>query len=88
LRARSPSATVVYSVSQKSAYRSENEGVSWDNLTGFRGRSILGDGLSDLAVSPSDASVDEMHPGDLKTAEAFGANFAEVMKRVSSAITS
>jgi hypothetical protein len=29
-----------------------------------------------------------MHPGDLKTAEAFGANFAEVMKRVSSAITS
>jgi hypothetical protein len=29
-----------------------------------------------------------MHPGDLKTSEAFGANFAEVMKRVSSAITS
>ena len=48
----------------------------------------LGGFVGLVAVSPSDASVDEMHPGDLKTAEAFGANFAEVMKRVSSAITS
>jgi hypothetical protein len=31
--------------------------------------------------------VDEMNSGDLKTAEAFGANFAEVMKRVRSTIT-
>jgi uncharacterized protein (TIGR03437 family) len=54
LRARSPSAPVLYSVSAKFAYRSENEGSSWDNLTGFRGRSILGEGLSDLAVSPVD----------------------------------
>ncbi len=53
LRARSPSATVLYAVG-KYVYRSENEGASWDNLTNFRGSSILGDGLSDLAVSPSD----------------------------------
>ncbi|MBA6410271.1 MULTISPECIES: hypothetical protein [unclassified Pseudoalteromonas] len=35
-----------------------------------------------LVASPSDASVDEMIPGDLKTAEAFGANVAEVTKAV------
>jgi hypothetical protein len=28
-----------------------------------------------------------MNSGDLKTAEAFGANFAEVLKRVSTTIT-
>ena len=48
----------------------------------------LGGFVGLVAVSPSDASVDEMNSGDLKTAEAFGANFAEVMKRVSSTITS
>ncbi len=53
VRARSASAAVLYAVG-KFAYRSENEGVSWDNLTGFRGTSILGSGLNDLAVSPSD----------------------------------
>src|SRR5581483_10680186 len=37
----------------KFVYRSDNSGRNWDNLTGFRGRSILGDGLRDLAVSPS-----------------------------------
>ena len=34
-------------------YRSDNSGKNWDNLTGFRGVSIIGDGLRDLAVSPS-----------------------------------
>ena len=33
-------------------------------------------------TSPSDAGVDEMIPGDLKTAEAFGANVADVVKSV------
>lgn len=37
------------------AYRSEDGGLTWSNLTGFKGTSILGDGLSDLAVSPRDA---------------------------------
>lgn len=35
-----------------------------------------------LVTSPSDASVEEMIPGDLKTAEAFGANVADVIKAV------
>ena len=47
----------------------------------------LGGYLGLVVVSPSDASVDEMIPGDLKTAEAFGANVAEVVKRVSRTIT-
>ncbi|MGR7997856.1 flavodoxin family protein [Xanthobacter sp. ZOL 2024] len=44
-----------------------------NNLGGYRGL---------LVVSPSDAAVDEMIPGDLKTAEAFGANVAEVAREV------
>jgi NAD(P)H dehydrogenase (quinone) len=39
-----------------------------------------------VVVSPSDASVDDMIPGDLKTAEAFGANVAEVTKRVNGVV--
>ena len=46
----------------------------------------LGGFVGLVVVSPSDASVDEMIPGDLKTAEAFGANIAEVTMRVSSSI--
>jgi uncharacterized protein (TIGR03437 family) len=34
-------------------YKSDNNGSSWDNLTGLRNVSIIGDGLRDLAVSPS-----------------------------------
>ena len=52
LRASSPSAAILYAVG-KFAYRSENDGASWDNLTNFRGTSILGNGLNDLAVSPT-----------------------------------
>ncbi|MFA6966171.1 flavodoxin family protein [Bosea sp. (in: a-proteobacteria)] len=44
-----------------------------NNLGGYQGL---------LVVSPSDAGVDEMVPGDLKTAEAFGASVAEVVKSV------
>src|ERR1700687_35496 len=33
-------------------YRSDNSGKNWDNVTAFRGQSIVGDGLRDLAVSP------------------------------------
>jgi NAD(P)H dehydrogenase (quinone) len=43
----------------------------------------LGGYLGLVVVSPSDSSVDEMIPGYLRTAEAFGANVAEVVKRVS-----
>lgn len=36
-------------------YRSEDGGNSWGALTNFRGSSILGDGMVDVAVSPRDA---------------------------------
>jgi NAD(P)H dehydrogenase (quinone) len=48
----------------------------------------LGGYIGLVVVSPSDASIDEMHLGDLRTAEAFGANIAEVVKRVSNVISS
>jgi uncharacterized protein (TIGR03437 family) len=35
------------------AYRSENGGANWDNLTAFRNSSIVGEDIRDLAVSPS-----------------------------------
>lgn len=44
-----------------------------NHLGGYRGL---------LVTSPSDASVDEMIPGDLRTAEAFGANIADVVREV------
>ncbi|HTA69411.1 MAG TPA: hypothetical protein VK776_14065 [Bryobacteraceae bacterium] len=34
------------------AYRSDDGGITWANLTAYKGGSILGDGLADLAVSP------------------------------------
>jgi uncharacterized protein (TIGR03437 family) len=37
----------------KFVYTSDNDGVSWDNLTAFRNTSIVGDDLRDLAVSPA-----------------------------------
>jgi uncharacterized protein (TIGR03437 family) len=37
-----------------SAFRSEDDGRSWRNLTQFRGQSLIGPGLADLAVSPTD----------------------------------
>jgi NAD(P)H dehydrogenase (quinone) len=42
----------------------------------------LGGYLGLLVTSPSDAGVDEMVSGDLKTAEAFGRNVADVVKSV------
>ncbi len=35
-------------------YRSDDGGLTWSNLTGFKGLSILGEGLADSAVSPRD----------------------------------
>lgn len=42
----------VYALGQF-VHRSDNSGKNWENLTSFRGVSIIGDGLRDLAVSPS-----------------------------------
>lgn len=47
------------------AYRSIDEGRSWTNVTRFRGQSILGDSLADLAISPQD-------PEDIAVASASG----------------
>lgn len=42
----------------------------------------LGGYLGLLVATPGDASVEEMIPGDLRTAEVFGANVAAVVKRL------
>lgn len=38
-------------------YRSDDGGGHWTNLTSYRGRSILGERIADLAVSPLDPEV-------------------------------
>lgn len=38
----------------KSAYRSEDDGATWTNLTQYRGSNLLGDVLTDIAASPRD----------------------------------
>lgn len=50
-RARVQSSSVVYAFG-RFAYRSEDGGASWENLSAFRSSSILGNNLRDLAVSP------------------------------------
>lgn len=42
----------------------------------------LGGYLGLLVATPGDASVEEMVPGDLRTAEVFGGNVAAVVKRL------
>ncbi len=63
--------TGMHASSSKAATRDD-----LNNLGGFKGL---------LVTSPSDASVEEMVAGDLLTAEAFGANVAEVVRTVKSA---
>jgi uncharacterized protein (TIGR03437 family) len=38
----------------RNAFRSDDGGVNWTNLTQYQNRSIIGEGLLDLAVSPHD----------------------------------
>lgn len=52
-RARSARSAVVYAAG-RDVWRSVNEGARWENLTGFRGDSILGGRIRDIAVHPSD----------------------------------
>jgi uncharacterized protein (TIGR03437 family) len=37
----------------KNAWRSEDGGINWRNVTSYQGQSILGEALADIAVSPS-----------------------------------
>lgn len=52
-RARTVRNAVVYAVG-RNAWRSVNGGQAWENLTGYRGDSILGGRIRDLAVHPAD----------------------------------
>src|ERR1700730_3448956 len=47
----------------RDAYRSDDSGLSWSNLTSYKGVSILGEWLSDVASSPRDP--DEVVVGSL-----------------------
>ncbi len=47
------------------AYRSDDGGATWSNLTKYKGISILGDGLTDVAASPRD-------PDDVMVASSNG----------------
>ena len=51
VRVGSPDGQRVYAFG-RFVYRSEDGGRHWENITGYRGASIIGDGLRDLAVSP------------------------------------
>ena len=46
-------------------YRSEDAGRNWSNLTDYRGQSLIGDGILDLAISPRESD-------DLTVAAATG----------------
>ena len=53
LRSHSTGSGRIYGVA-RNAYRSDDGGISWTNLTAYKGASILGEGLADLAISPRD----------------------------------
>ena len=48
--------TRIYAVGRY-GYRSDDGGYTWTNLTAFENRSIIGDGLADVAVSPKDPDL-------------------------------
>jgi uncharacterized protein (TIGR03437 family) len=53
LRASASNAGRLYAFG-KQVYRSEDQGQSWSSLTAYRGESIIGPEMNDLAVSPRD----------------------------------
>jgi len=54
LRAASRRAPMVYALNSSDVWRSDDEGASWRNLTRSQATSIVGEGFTDLAVSPLD----------------------------------
>ncbi|MBK5290262.1 MAG: hypothetical protein JJE04_01025 [Acidobacteriia bacterium] len=60
----SPGASSLYALG-RAVYSSDDRGKSWTNLTEYRGQSIVGGGLLDLAVSPRD-------PAEIAIAGRFG----------------
>jgi uncharacterized protein (TIGR03437 family) len=55
----------LYALGHDNVYGSEDRGGTWLNLTGYNGRSIIGDNFSALAISPSD-------PKDVSSANQYG----------------
>jgi len=55
----------VYAAARDNVYGSDDNGRSWINLTGYNGRSILGEGFTSLAVSSA-------NPQELAAANQFG----------------
>ncbi len=53
LVAASTARTIVYAAG-RFAWRSEDGGLNWQNLTAYRNQSLLGSDLKDLAVDPAD----------------------------------
>jgi len=58
-------ASRLYARGRTNIYASDDNGRTWLNLTGFNSRSVVGDGFSALAVSPS-------NPQELTAANRFG----------------
>ncbi len=56
VRAADPFYARLYAFGRQ-VYRSEDAGRHWTNLTGFRGLSVIGGDVKDLAVSPLDPDV-------------------------------
>lgn len=54
LRAAPSNPVIVYAAGRH-AWRSEDGGLNWGNLTAFRDRSVLGGKVRDIAIDPSDA---------------------------------
>jgi uncharacterized protein (TIGR03437 family) len=55
VRARSSDGGELYAIG-RFVYRSEDDGATWSNLTGYRNSSLIGNGLMDVAASPRNAN--------------------------------
>lgn len=64
IRAQALASGRLYAMGRQ-VYRSDDGGLSWSNLTAYRRRSIIGGGMRDLAVSPS-------NPEELAVANDYG----------------
>jgi uncharacterized protein (TIGR03437 family) len=58
-------ATRIYAAAPANVYTSEDNGLTWLNLTGFNGRSVIGGGFTALAISPG-------NPQEISAANQFG----------------
>jgi len=57
--------TRLYAAAPSNIYASDDSGRTWLNLTGYNGRSVIGDGFTGLAVAPG-------NPLDIAAANRFG----------------